>query len=182
MTGHNETPSIDVADDMSLRRPGMPDLVLGPGLSSLGWFHETFCASPGSEDRVSFAEVDCAAAKVPDGSTGVLFISAGGRGSFFGMSYQTDLAQCARAVYEGLTHAAVTVLHEHSVQTPFFKLTGPGASNPMWRELLAKSTGVPILSETGTYEPTPQAVRSHAALHDLYTQCIATIESLEVGE
>ena len=171
---------IDVADVISLRRPDAPNLVLGAGLSVLGWFQTTFCASHGIADDASFAELNIDAAKVPDGSTGVLFVRAGGQSSFFGMSYQTDLAQCARAVYEGLTHAAVTVLLDNGVHASSFTLTGPGAGNSLWKELFAKSTGVPVVADPGTYEPELRGIQSQASLHVLYAQCTVTVERLKV--
>jgi sugar (pentulose or hexulose) kinase len=170
---------IDVAEVISLRRPDAPDLVLGAGLSTVRWFQERFCASWGSGDDAGFAELSIQAEGVPDGSAGVLFVPLAAQSSFFGMSYQTDLAQCTRAVYEGLTHASVAVLLDAGVHAPSFVLDAPSVGNSLWQELFAKSLGVPVAADSGTYEPGQRGIQSQTSLHALYSRCLAAMHGLE---
>ncbi|MDO9377453.1 MAG: FGGY-family carbohydrate kinase [Nocardioidaceae bacterium] len=180
MSGNEAAVVVEVGDELSLQRQDGSVLVLGPGLSTVRWFRETFCATWAGADDAPFAQLDAAAASVADGSTGVLFVPTEGGGTFFGMTYQTRLAECARAVFEGLIHAAVTVMDDHGVRPASIRLVTRDASGALWRELLAKAVGVAVASEDGTDQPTARGIASHAALHALYRQCIDTIEGRAV--
>ena len=171
---------IEIGDVITLLRAGGDSLLLGPGLSTLGWYQRTFCRTDGTHEDALIEEILRPALEVPDGSNGVLFLPRDEGGSFFGMTYQTTSAECTRAVHEGLVHGAVTVLQGHSEQPTGFTLTGPGAGSALWCELVGRATGVPVTGDGGTYLPDPASIGVHAALHALHLQCMAAIRDLDV--
>jgi sugar (pentulose or hexulose) kinase len=171
---------LEVGDLITLRRADGESLVLGPGLTTLRWYQRAFCDTDGSDEDARFDESFRSALSVPDGSNGVLFLPGGEGGSFFGMTSQTGSAECTRAVYEGLVHAAVTVLQEQAEQPSALRLTGPHTGNALWCELFADATGAPVTGDGATYLPEPASVRVHTALHALHLSCMAAIRGVEV--
>ncbi len=110
-------------------------------------------------DSGSYAAVLAAAAEVPCGSNGVLFLPwlvgsmAPGhdrrqRGGFVGIGLSTTRADMARAVLEGVAMNVAWLLPYFSAlaQCDYPEITfgGGGARSPLWGQILADACGVPV--------------------------------------
>ncbi len=123
------------------------------------------------DDRALLA----AAAHVPAGSRGVLFVpylagerapwhDAGARGTFLGLAADHGRDDLARAVVEGVTLAAslaYSAIAPASRRVPrFITLAGGGARDATWRQIVADVYGLPV-----RYSATPdQSARGAAIL------------------
>lgn len=78
------------------------------------------------------------------------FLDAQARGSFLGLSFDHKREHIARAVLEGLTLVIRDCLSTSGVTPTELRVCGGGAANPMWLQLIADVTGVPVLRSTDT--------------------------------
>jgi xylulokinase len=113
---------------------------------SLRWFRDTL--APGS----SFDELVGAAAEVPPGSDGVLFLpyltgertphpDPWARGAFVGLTVSHGLAHMTRAVLEGVAFGlrdGLDVMVEAGTSRPAsIRASGGGIKSDLWRQILA---------------------------------------------
>jgi erythritol kinase len=78
------------------------------------------------------------------------FLNAEARGSFLGLSFEHGRAHVARAVLEGLTLVIRDCLSVSGVTPTELRVCGGGAANPIWLQLIADVTGVPVLRSVDT--------------------------------
>lgn len=78
------------------------------------------------------------------------FLDAQARGSFLGLSFDHKREHIARAVMEGLTLVIRDCLSTSGVTPTELRVCGGGAANPIWLQLIADVTGVPVLRSTDT--------------------------------
>ncbi|PTT64664.1 FGGY-family carbohydrate kinase [Arthrobacter sp. HMWF013] len=78
------------------------------------------------------------------------FLNAQARGSFLGLSFEHQREHMARAVLEGLTLVIRDCLSTSGVTPTELRVCGGGAANPVWLQLIADVTGVPVLRSTDT--------------------------------
>jgi xylulokinase len=120
---------------------------------SLQWFRDTF--APG----VGFAELIEAAARVPAGSDGLLFLpylsgertphpDPDARGAFVGLTLRHELAHLTRAVLEGvafgLRDSLELIRGATGLSVSQIRASGGGTRSGLWRQTLADVLDVPI--------------------------------------
>lgn len=127
---------------------------------SLQWFRDAL--APG----VDFATLLAAAARVPAGSDGLLFLpylsgertphpDPDARGAFVGLTVRHELGHLVRAVLEGVAFGLRDSLELIRVATgssiPVIRASGGGTRGPLWRQIIADVLDVPIVT-TATAE------------------------------
>ena len=78
------------------------------------------------------------------------FLNPLARGAFLGMSFEHRREHVARAVLEGLTLVIQDCLAASRAKPTELRVCGGGAANPVWLQLIADVTGVPVLRSTDT--------------------------------
>lgn len=134
--------------------------VLAPqsGASAFDWFAALHPNSFGGEDAGEIAaKINEAALSVPPGANGVLFlpfltgerapfVAPDAAGSFHGLRSGTSKADLARAVMEGTGYSLRHCLFASGAPAPErIVLTGGGARNALWCQILADILGVMVL-------------------------------------
>lgn len=135
--------------------------VLAPqsGASAFDWFAALHPNSFGGADSSEIAKkINEAAQDVPPGANGVLFlpfltgerapfVAPDAAGSFHGLRASTTKADLARAVMEGTGYSLRHCLSASGAPAPErVVLTGGGARNPLWCQIVADILGVQILA------------------------------------
>lgn len=106
-----------------------------------------------------YDELSTAAAAVPPGAEGLLFLpylmgerspywDPGARGAFIGLTMAHGRPALARAVLEGVAlnlRLILDALRSQGLPIPAMRLIGGGARLPLWRQILADVLGLPIL-------------------------------------
>ncbi|MDH7485302.1 MAG: xylulokinase [Anaerolineae bacterium] len=106
-----------------------------------------------------YEELSAAAAEVPPGAGGLLFLpyligersphwNPRARGAFVGLTMTHGRAEMARAVLEGVAFNLKIILDaflEQGAEITAMRLIGGGARSPVWRQILADVYGLPIL-------------------------------------
>lgn len=139
--------------------------VLAPttGAAAFDWFASLHPQSLGGENAGEIAaKLNALVTDVPIGSNGVTFlpylngerapfVAPDIRASFLGMSASTTKAELGRAVMEGtalsLRHCCVS---EGDLPTAPVRLTGGGARNPVWCQIIADVIGQDVLVNTAS--------------------------------
>ncbi|CAN0593875.1 unnamed protein product, partial [Ectocarpus sp. 12 AP-2014] len=129
------------------------------GASAFDWFAALHPNSFGGEDAGAIAaKINMAAQDVPPGANGVLFlpfltgerapfVAPDAAASFHGMRAATTNADLARAVMEGTALSLRHCLDASEVIAPErVVLTGGGARNGLWCQIVADVLGVSILA------------------------------------
>lgn len=123
---------------------------------SMQWWRETL------DDGSSFAELSDAAAAIPPGAEGLLFLPylSGertphrdplARGTFFGLTTRHTKAHMTRALMEGVVFSlreAVEIMRELGIEMDHARATGGGARGTLWRELQADIYRMPVARTT----------------------------------
>ena len=135
--------------------------VLAPqtGASAFDWFAALHPNSFGGADASEIAaKINDAAQDVPPGANGVLFlpfltgerapfVAPDATGSFHGLRINTTKADLARAVMEGTGYSLRHCLEASGAPTPErVVLTGGGARNRLWCQIIADILGVTIIA------------------------------------
>lgn len=116
---------------------------------SLNWFKRAF---DGEDEDGVFDTYNLEAAKVPEGSGGLVFLpylmgernpywDPQARGVFFGIGLGHNKYHFVRAVMEGVGFAFknnLELIESLGVEVGELRLLGGGAKSPLWRELLAR--------------------------------------------
>ena len=134
--------------------------VLAPttGAAAFDWFTALHPMSLGGDTPAEVAEkLNAVVRDVPPGANGVTFlpylngerapfVETDARGVFYGLTQNTTKADMGRAVMEG---AAFSLRHcfaaEGVTPTEPVRLTGGGARNPLWCQIVADVVGAPVL-------------------------------------
>lgn len=123
---------------------------------SMQWWRETLA------DGSSFDELATAAATVPPGAEGLLFLPylSGertphrdplARGTFFGLTTRHTKAHMTRALMEGVVFSlreSVDIMRELGIAMDHARATGGGARGALWRELQADIYRMPVARTT----------------------------------
>ncbi|MGQ9489774.1 MAG: xylulokinase [Anaerolineae bacterium] len=123
---------------------------------ALDWFERLL---RGEADGRLYDDLAAAAATVPPGANGLLFLpylmgerspywDPGARGAFIGLSMAHGRPELARAVLEGVAlnlRLILDALQSQGASIPALRLIGGGARLPLWRQILADVLGLPIL-------------------------------------
>jgi erythritol kinase len=138
--------------------------VLAPqsGASAFDWFAALHPNSFGGDNAGEIAaKINEIAQNVPAGANGVIFqpfltgerapfVAPNAAASFLGMRASTTKADLARAVMEGTALSLRHCLHfENSPTSERVVLTGGGARNALWCQIVADIMGVTILANAG---------------------------------
>jgi xylulokinase len=123
---------------------------------ALDWFERLLRAA--GEDQVGYAELDAAAAELPPGGDGLLFLpyllgersphwNPAARGAFVGLAMPHGRGALARAVMEGVAfnlRHILEVLVAQGVAVDSMRLIGGAGQSELWRQILADIYGLPI--------------------------------------
>ena len=129
------------------------------GASAFDWFAALHPNSFGGDDAADIAaKINAAAQDVPPGANGVLFlpfltgerapfVAPDAAASFHGMRASSTKADLARAVMEGTALSLRHCLHDSGAIAPErVVLTGGGARNTLWCQIVADVLGLTILA------------------------------------
>jgi len=119
---------------------------------SLGWWRNLLGGD------VTYDELVGAAANVPPGSEGLVFLpylsgertphlDPSARGAWFGLTSRHTRAHLTRALMEGVVFSlkqGLEIMQSLGVSCDEVRATGGGARNPLWRSLQADIYGLPI--------------------------------------
>jgi sugar (pentulose or hexulose) kinase len=131
------------------------ELGLNASGAAFAWIARLF-AGPGAEP--DFASSEAAAAAVRPGAEGLLFLPylADGerfdpslRGAFCGLSLRHGRGELARAVLEGVAFAIrehLDIMAQAGAPISEIRVSGGGARSPLWNQIKADITGVPVLA------------------------------------
>ena len=132
------------------------------GASAFDWFAGLHPNSFGGDDAGEIAaKINEIAQDVPTGANGVIFqpfltgerapfVAPDAAASFLGMRASTTKADLARAVMEGTALSLRHCLHSENSPTPErVVLTGGGARNALWCQIVADIMGLTILANAG---------------------------------
>jgi xylulokinase len=130
---------------------------LGGVGASLEWFlREVWSRTPGTEPSAArYAALNAAVAQVPPGAHGLLFypLAGGharigaGRGGFARLALEHTRADMARAVMEGVAYElrwALDEITDQGLDMASLKMVGGGAESPIWPQIVADVTGLPV--------------------------------------
>ncbi len=141
--------------------------VMGVMLSAGGalqWFRNTLCqterAVSGQTGVDAYEYITAAAARVPVGCEGLLFLpyltgertphkDPYAKGAFIGLSLRHTKAYMARAVLEGVAFGmrdSLDIMRGMGIVTSEVRASGGGARSAVWRQILADSGRVPMVT------------------------------------
>ncbi|MGP4015574.1 FGGY family carbohydrate kinase [Saccharopolyspora sp. 5N708] len=146
---------------------------------------------PNPEDLTELAE------QAEPGSNGLLmlpYLSLGGerapfydpaaRGSLHGLSLEHGPAEIARACLEGLAMVIRDCLRASTAQPSELRVTGGGSANPLWRQVIADVTGLPVVRTTDEQAGargaavTAQALLAGRDISEVARELVATSDPL----
>jgi len=121
------------------------------------WFERLF--RPPGQTEPDYRALDQAAAGVPPGASGLLFLpyllgersphwNPLARASFVGLAMPHDRGEMARVVMEGVAfnlRYILDVLRGHGIGVEAMRLIGGGAKSALWRQILADIYDLPLL-------------------------------------
>jgi xylulokinase len=139
--------------------------------ASFKWLAEQLCAAEAETAKARgdsvYARIDEAAAAVPPGANGLLFLpyllgertpwwNPDARGAFIGISLASTRADMMRAVMEGVAMSLGLIADIFRAHVPVEALTviGGGARSAVWRQILADACGCPVRTLTSRAEAT----------------------------
>lgn len=115
-------------------------------------------AEPGSKDLLMLPYLSLGGERAP-------FYDPAARGSLQGLSLEHGPAEIARACLEGLAMVIRDCLLSSTAQPTELRLTGGGSANPLWRQVIADVTGLPVVRTTDEQAGARgAAVTAHALL------------------
>jgi xylulokinase len=130
--------------------------------SSFKWMAEQLCAK-----KVPYSEIDAAAAAVPPGANGVMFLpymlgertpwwNPDARGAFIGLNLASTREDMLRAVMEGVAISLGTIadIFRGHVDIPRLTIIGGGSQSAVFRQMLADACGCPVQTITSKADAT----------------------------
>ena len=126
--------------------------------SAYRWLRDLLNAAQRDGGSYRFEDLDALAAQAPPGSDGLLVVphlagagtplwSAAASGVVAGLRLSHTPASLARGVLEGVAYAqkhALDAVAEHVSPIDRLRFTGGGAASPLWAQIIADVTGVPV--------------------------------------
>lgn len=123
--------------------------------ASMEWFIDNVWKSQKSDKREDlYGEINKGAMQSALGSNGLIFVPLTGghtrmpRGTFFGLSLSHSKEDLARSVMEGIALELRLVLDEvrkAGVKTDRLKMVGGAAESPLWPQIVADVTNIPVI-------------------------------------
>ena len=117
------------------------------GGNSLEWLKDNFAAGQ------SLADLDMAAAEVPTGCDGLVFLpqsqTSSGRGVFMGMDSSHGIAHFSRAVMEGVAlgnQGNLERVEALGQKIDSLTMIGGGATSSLWPGIVADAAGCPVFA------------------------------------
>jgi erythritol kinase (D-erythritol 1-phosphate-forming) len=174
----SESPQLDRAPiGMSLRTP-MPDrwmlaYATLAGTEVVEWTCRMLGLS-GPEDLTELAERAEAASRgllmlpylSPAGECAP-FYDPSARGTLHGLTLEHGPAEIARACLEGLAMVIHDCLRASTAKPAELRVTGGGSANPLWRQVIADTTGLPVVRTSDAQAGAKgAAVTAHSLLQD----------------
>ncbi|QUH04922.1 carbohydrate kinase [Saccharopolyspora erythraea] len=115
-------------------------------------------AEPGSEGLLMLPYLSPGGERAP-------FYDPRARGSLHGLSLEHGPAEIARACLEGLALVIRECLDASTATPTELRLTGGGSANPLWRQVIADATGLPVVRTSDAQAGARGAtVTAHAVL------------------
>ncbi len=156
--------------NVSVYRATVPGLYLAMTLNHSGglalrWFRDGFCEPQSAQALASGADAyDVILADATADPTGLLvlphFAGAGtptfdtaSRGAVLGLTFSTTRGDIAKAILEGLTYELrlnLDLLRDGGVAIDVLRAIGGGARSPLWLQLKADITGIPVITPRTT--------------------------------
>lgn len=140
--------------------PGMCGAMasLMTGGTSLEWYVQEFMRDLAWDKQKAFAEINRAAGEIPPGANGVVFYPhfqgttcptwrQNHRASLMGVELNTTRDTIARAVMEGVAYDMnwlLRSLYAQGVQAKRIKMVGGAAKSPVWPQIMADVTNLPL--------------------------------------
>jgi xylulokinase len=136
--------------------------MMGVNLTSGGslqwWIDSVLSDADGKPDRQRYERATSAAAAIPSGSGGLVFLpylngertphaNPNARGAFVGMNLTHTRAAMTRSVMEGVTFAlrdSLEIIEGLGVPVKQIRASGGGSRNPLWRQIQADVFGKKI--------------------------------------
>ncbi len=135
-------------------------LLENPGFVSGGnlrWWRDQFCR-PLSSEAEGYEAALRGAASVPAGSDGVVFLpttqgamtpewNSAARGVFYGLTLAHTRDHMTRALLEGSAFALrdnIEAMRQAGIDVQRLTIVGGGAKDPLWRQMKADVTGLPV--------------------------------------
>jgi xylulokinase len=176
------TPAIDSTGLIETHCHAHPDLWLleNPGFVSgvnYRWFRDQFgqaeIDAAAQTDGSAYALLDAAAARVPPGAQGLIFLpclmgattptwNEAARGTFFGFTLAHTHDHFARAILEGSAYAVRDItqrMQAIGLELRELRVMGGGAKSRLWSQIKADVTGLPV-----TVPHTPETTALGAGL------------------
>jgi xylulokinase len=140
-------------------------LIENPGFASganYRWFRDEFSAaevqSAATGGRNPYEQLNELAAQAPIGSDGMIFLpclmgalaptwNASARGTYFGFTLAHTRAHFVRALLEGSAYAVRDItdrMQQMGLSLEQIRVVGGGARSPLWRQIKADVTGLPV--------------------------------------
>ncbi len=127
---------------------------------SFRWLRDTLRESDSGSEALSYDEMTRAAAMVPPGAEGLVFLpyltgertphlDPLARGAFIGLTARHGAAHMIRAVMEGVTFSlrdGLEIMRGLNVPIRQIRATGGGGRSPMWRQMQADIYGAEVAS------------------------------------
>jgi xylulokinase len=173
-------------------------LLENPGFVSGGnlrWWRDEFCAVESQAEARgggdAYDAITGAAGAVPPGAEGLIFLpcmqgamapewNGAARGVFYGLSLAHTKAHLTRAVLEGSAFALRDILEamrNAGLETRRLTIVGGGAKGPLWRQIKADVTGLPVRVPLSTETTATGAAMLAAVGAGLYGSVPAAVEA-----
>lgn len=199
------TPAFDPTRLIETHCHGDPDLWLleNPGFVSGGnlrWFRDHFAAGAAQPGKSVYQVLDAEAAVVPTGSEGLVFLpclmgamaptwNEYARGTYVGFTLAHGRGHFARALLEGSAFAVRDITDQMravGLDLREMRVVGGGARSPLWNQIKADVTGLPVavpeITETTALGAALLAwvgVGAHATLAEASEQVVRIRERYE---
>lgn len=147
----------------------VPGAAINNGGIVYRWLRDDLLKVPEAERETAYVELDQAAAKVPPGSNGLIFLpflagerapywNADARGALFGLSLGHGQAHVVRATLEGVAYRMFSIfdaLRELAGTPHEVRAAGGFTKSPLWLQILADVFGVrlrvPAVAEASAF-------------------------------
>ena len=184
--------------NISMYRHVVPGLFLAMTLNHSGglilrWFRDQFCEPQlAAAARSGENPYDLILREAPDGPTSLLLLphlsgsgtptfDTASKGALLGLNFGTTRAEIAKAILEGLTFELrlnLDFLQASEVQIDVLRAIGGGAKSPLWLQLKADITGIPVAVPSVTEASGLGAVILAGVGAGIYPDSCQAIESI----
>lgn len=165
---------------------------------AFGWLRNTLRQT--GADTLSYDELTAAAAHVPVGAEGLIFLPylSGertphldplARGAFVGLTTRHSIGHMARAVMEGVTFSlrdGLEIMRQLGVPTNDVRATGGGGKSALWRQMQADIYNAPVSTLAAEEGPAYGAallagvgIGHFADVNDAVKRCVRIVETIQ---